>query len=263
MTELRAEGAAGWEAIADGWTHLMRTGTGGVAESRRLVLDPAHLTALGDVTDRRVLDAGCGEGRFARMLAERGANVTAFDLAETMITNARNAEEETPLGIDYRVMDMADLGDFDDATFDLAIAYLSIIDVLDYEKAIAEIARVLRPGGAFHFSVVHPCHAPPNSSWEPRTPGTFPVFDRDKLYKKIDNYYPARELRFRMWPTAPAETLNYHRPLSDYAHTLRAAGLQITDIHEPYPAEEEMTQRDYLREHYRVPFFMLIEAVKP
>jgi SAM-dependent methyltransferase len=263
MTDLHREGAAGWNAIADGWTDLMRTGTGGVAESRRLVLDPTHLGALGDIAGKRVLDAGCGEGRFARMLAERGAQVTAFDLSERMIANARSLEEETPLGIDYRVVDMADLGELADGSFDMAIAYLSIIDVLDYERAIAEIARVLVPGGRFHFSIVHPCHSPPDAAWEPRTPGTFPVLDRDKLYKKIDNYYPARELRFRMWPTAPAETLNYHRPLSDYAHTLRAAGLRIVDVHEPYPPEAVMAERDYLREHYRAPFFMMIEAVKP
>jgi hypothetical protein len=65
-----------------------------------------------------------------------------------------------------------------------------------------------------------------------------------------------------MWPTAPAETLNYHRPLSDYAHTLHASGLRIADIQEPYPSEELMAQRDYLREHYRVPFFMIIECIK-
>ena len=94
--------------------------------------------------------------------------------------------------------------------------------------------------------------------------GTILIMDRrDKLYKKADNYFPAREVRFRMWPTAPTETINYDRPLSDYAHTVRAAGLHIPDIHEPVPADEVLEQRDYLREHKRLPFFMIIECVKP
>jgi SAM-dependent methyltransferase len=260
VTDLHREGAEGWEAIADGWAERIRTGTD---QARQFVLDPPHLAIAGDVAGLRVLDAGCGEGRFARMLAERGAKVTAFDLSERMIEHARSYEVDKPLGIEYLVLDMAELGPLADATYDMAVAYLSIIDVLDYERAILEIARVLKPGGRFAFSIVHPAFGEPVAQWEPRVPGTVPIMDRDKLYKKADNYFPAREVRFRMWPTAPTETINYHRPLSDYAHTVREAGMHIVDIHEPVPAEEVLEQRDHLREHKRLPFFMIIECVKP
>jgi SAM-dependent methyltransferase len=261
VTDLRAEGAAGWEAIADGWTHLMRTGTGGVAESRTLVLDPAHLALLGDVQGKRILDAGCGEGRFARMLAERGAKVTAFDLSEGMIRNAREAEAEAPLGIDFQICDMTDLSGLP-MDFDIAVAYLSIIDVPDYERAMQEIARVLLPSGQFLFSIVHPCFAPPDSRWEPRKAGILPIRNEDKLYKKIDNYFPARELRFKMWPTAPAETVNYHRPLSEYTRACRAAGFVIREIAEPVPSDEVLERRDDLREFLRAPYFMAFDCVK-
>ena len=179
---------------------------------------------MGDVRGKRVLDAGCGEGRFARMLAERGANVTAIDLSSRMIEHGRAAEAETPLGIDYRVQSMTDLSPFGEGSFDVVVAYLSIIDVLEYERALEEIGRVLAPSGHLVFSIVHPCFAPPDSAWEPRKPGTIPIMDADKLYKKIDNYFPAREISFRMWPTAPAETINYHRPLTDYAHAPARGG---------------------------------------
>ena len=81
-----------------------------------------------------------------------------------------------------------------------------------------------KPGGRFSFSIVHPAFGEPVAKWEPRVAGTILIMDRGKLYKKADNYFPAREVRFRMWPTAPTETINYDRPLSDYAHTVRAAG---------------------------------------
>jgi 2-polyprenyl-3-methyl-5-hydroxy-6-metoxy-1,4-benzoquinol methylase len=259
MTDVREPGAEGWEVIADGWTERQRSGTD---QARQLVLDQPHLELIGDVSGKRVLDAGCGEGRFARMLAERGALVTAIDLSSRMIDHARASEMEKPLGIDYRVQSMTDLSPLGDGSFDLVLAYLSIIDVLDYEQAMSEISRVLSRGGRFIFSIVHPCFAPPDSAWEPRKPGTIPIMDGDKLYKKVDNYFPAREIRFRMWPTAPAETINYHRPLMDYTRALRPAGLLIRDIVEPYPPEEVMAQRDYLREHYRAPFFMILECVK-
>jgi 2-polyprenyl-3-methyl-5-hydroxy-6-metoxy-1,4-benzoquinol methylase len=253
----KSEDLRAWNALADGWSEWVHHN-----DNRTYVLDPAHLAQAGDVSGKQVLDAGCGEGRFARMLAERGAHVTALDFSPRMIEIAQGIEEKQPLGIDYLVADMTDLTRFAGESFDLVVAYLSVIDVPDYEPALREIARVMRPDASFQFSVVHPCFMPPGATWEPVKPGTIPVTNDNKKYKKIDGYFPSRELRFKMWPTAPVETINYHRTLTDYALDLRAAGLLIRDIKEPYPTEEVMAQRDYLREYYRAPAMMLIDCVK-
>lgn len=255
------EAAANWEAIADGWAEMMRTATG-PGQTRTLILDRPHLELLGDVKGKRILDAGCGEGRFARMLAERGARVVAVDLSRRMIELAEAEEAKTPLGIEYAEMSMTDLTAFADESFDVAVAYLSLLDVADFETALHEIARVLRRAGRFVFSTVHPCFYPPDSSWEPRKPGTIPLLDKDKLYRKVDNYVPAREIRFRMWPTAPAETVNYHRPLSAYGNACREANLLIRDILEPVPDEKVLADRDYLREYLRAPGMIIFECVK-
>lgn len=256
---LELEGAASWEALAEGWAERVRTGTD---FARQYIMDPAHLALLGDVAGKRLLDAGCGEGRFARMLSERGAKVTGIDFSQRMIELAREAEERESRGIEYHQADMADLALFEAKTFDVAVAYLSIIDVPRYEAAFREVARVLKPGGRFVFSLVHPCFCPPDSDWEPRIPGIVPIRDADRLYRKVDNYRPARELRFRMWPTAPVETINYHRPLSDYAGACRAAGLLIRDIVEP-AADEAVAERiDFLRGELRAPTFMILDCVK-
>jgi SAM-dependent methyltransferase len=179
-----------------------------------------------------------------------------------MVQRAQEAEAENPLGIKYFRADMRDLPSLADGSFDLVVAYLTILDVEDHVTALRELARVLTRDGELHFSSVHPCFTPPIASWEPRTPGNIAILDKDKLFKKVDNYFPAREVRFRMWPTAPAETINYHRTISDYAHACRAAGLLIRDIIEPYPPEEVMAQRDYLRENYRAPTMILFQCVK-
>ena len=255
------EGAAAWEAIADGWAEMMRTGAG-PRQTRNLILDGPHLQLLGEVWGKRILDAGCGEGRFARMLAERGAAVTAIDLSRRVLELARAHEAKARLGIEYVQMSMTDLSQFADESFDGVVAYLSILGVEDFETALCEIARVLKAGGRFMFSTVHPCFYPPDSSWEPRKPGTIPVFDNDKLYRKVDNYFPAREIRFRMWPTAPAETVNYHRPISVYTHACRDAGMLIRDIIEPVPDEQVLAVRDYLREYVRAPGMIIFECVR-
>ncbi len=258
-SSLAEEGAASWEAIADGWAERMRTDTD---FSRTLVLDAPHLALLGDVAGKHVLDAGCGEGRFSRMLANRGARVTAIDLSRRMIELGRESESADTRTIEFHEMNMCDLGAFGDESFDVVVAYLTIIDVEDYESAIAQISRVLRPGGQFLFSIVHPCFYPPGAEWQPRKPGTYPIFDRDKLYLKVDNYFPARELRFKMWPTAPAETVNFHRPLSDYARVCRQNDLLIREIAEPVPSDEVLAQRDDLRAHVRAPYFLIFDCVK-
>lgn len=253
------QGAAAWEAIAEGWAERVRTGTDA---SRVYILDGAHLAIVGDVAGLRVLDAGCGEGRFARMLAERRAKVTGVDLSKRMIEIALKEEERAPLGITYQADDMADLSRFPDESFDLVIAYLSVVDVEDYRAAISEAARVLAPSGRYVFSLVHPCFSPPVFGWEPRKPGAVPIRDEDKLFRKVDRYFPEAVVRFRMWPTAPAETTNYHRPLSHYAAACKAAGLLIRDIVEPTPDPEEAERNDWLKSEFRAPTFIIFECVK-
>ena len=248
-----------WDAIAEGWAGRVRTDTD---QNRRFVLDPAHIRLAGDVKGKDVLDAGCGEGRFSRMLALRGAKVTGVDLSERMIALAREEESARPLGIKYEQMDMADMSPFADRSFDLVIAYLSLIDVELYKLAVVEVARVLRRDGRFVFSLVHPCFATPGASWEPRHPGMIPLMDEDKLYRKVDHYRPARPYSFRMWPTAPAETTNYHRPLTDYAAACRNAGLLIRDIVEPIPDDDVLIERRYLNDYVRTPYFIIFDCVK-
>ena len=66
-----------------------------------------------------------------------------------------------------------------------------------------------------------------------------------------------------MWPTAPAETINYHRTITDYSAALRGAGFLIREISEPLPSAEDMEQREYLRTWVRAPSTMLFDCVKP
>ena len=88
--------------------------------------------------DNRVLDYGCGEGLWSFYMAERGAKVTAIDISEVAIEQARNR-------IDWRAMDAEDL-DLPDDSFDM-ICGTSILHHLDLEKCYREIARVLSPDG--------------------------------------------------------------------------------------------------------------------
>jgi SAM-dependent methyltransferase len=97
--------------------------------------------ALAEVSPRRVLEVGCGTGWFAaRVQGELGADVVGIDQSERMVDLARAA------GVDARVGDVQELP-FDDGSFDCVAANWMLYHVPDLHRGLAEIARVLVPGG--------------------------------------------------------------------------------------------------------------------
>jgi SAM-dependent methyltransferase len=100
------------------------------------------------------LDVGCGEGRLPRDLKARGHEVVGIDASPTLIEHARAADPDG----DYRVADAAALP-FGDGSLPLVTAFMSLHDIDDMDGAVAEIARVLVPGGHLCAAVVHPMNS--------------------------------------------------------------------------------------------------------
>lgn len=123
--------------------------------NRKYSSDPVLLEFLGPAAGKRVLDAGSGNGYLARLLARQGGRVVAVENARRFHEIALAYQEREPLDIRFRHGSISAMPYLEDASFDLAVANYVLIDVRDYEGAIAEIARVLAPGGAFVFSISH------------------------------------------------------------------------------------------------------------
>jgi SAM-dependent methyltransferase len=116
-------------------------------DPREIVFD-----AIAEVGPRSVLEVGCGQGELAeRVLHELGAEVTALDQSERMVelTRAR--------GVDASVGDAQNLP-FPDASFDVAVAAWMLYHVADLNRALGELARVLRPGGRLVAATNHTDH---------------------------------------------------------------------------------------------------------
>jgi ubiquinone/menaquinone biosynthesis C-methylase UbiE len=96
---------------------------------------------LGDLAGKRVLDVGCGKGRFARIFHERHpeAELWGLDISEEML-------RYVPAGIHTKAGSMTDLP-FSDAHFDAAYATESLEHAVEIDRAVAEICRVVKPGG--------------------------------------------------------------------------------------------------------------------
>jgi SAM-dependent methyltransferase len=106
-----------------------------------------------------LLDVGCGTGSFAAALCDLGWSVTGIDLSDDMLRRARCR------GVDAVHADAAELPFADDA-FDAATSVLTHTDMDDFQTAVREVARVLRPCGSFVYVGVHPCFVGPHSRFE-------------------------------------------------------------------------------------------------
>lgn len=101
---------------------------------------------VGDVRGRRALDAGCGDGSLSIALAKRGALVAGVDCDAMMLTAAQERAHFNHVDISFQAGRVEDLP-FEDGGFDLVLAVTVLCFVPDINRAIAEMTRVLRPGG--------------------------------------------------------------------------------------------------------------------
>ena len=116
--------------------------------------DPVAIAfdAVADAAPRRVLEVGCGPGELSKRIAdELGADVVALDISRRMVELARGR------GVSAHVGDVQDLP-FGDGEFDCAVAAWMLYHVPDVERALAELRRVLRPGGRLVAVTNHPDH---------------------------------------------------------------------------------------------------------
>jgi SAM-dependent methyltransferase len=122
--------------------------------------DPATsalLELLGDVSAMRLLDIPCGQGRVARELTRRGGEVVGADLSSALLEKARAFEAAEPLGTQYLQIDAAAPDAFAGETFDGVVCNYGLSDIDDLAGFLATVTRVLRAGGPFAFSLLHPC----------------------------------------------------------------------------------------------------------
>ena len=179
----------------------------------------AHPELMPAMATLRVLDLACGHGRLSRDLARAGANVVGVDVSGALLDKAR-AEESA--GIDYVRADVTRAPSWwDGHPFDGCTCELALMDIDDLSGALSTVTTVLRPGGSFVASIVHPCFPGDDkglSSW-PAEGG----YDAEGWWSS-PNHNP-NGARIRVGAT--------HRKLSTYLNHLHDAGLELERIVEP------------------------------
>jgi SAM-dependent methyltransferase len=246
-----------WEDVAGWWSS--KVGTRGDI-NREWIIDPVILWWLGPLRGKQVLDAGSGTGYLSFILARRGATVTGVEHSARLVEIARRSGGGAGREVRFVRSSLSRMRPLRSSSFDLAVANVVLQDVTDLRGALREIARVLRPGGRFVFSITHPCFEAPVPARKTRAP---PDSQRDEDWTMtVDRYFD----RVALWWSAPGSppVAGYHRPLRDYFDALAQAGLVVSRLEEPRPVRRALAVNFRLfADQERIPNFVVIEALKP
>lgn len=218
-----------WEDVATEWASF-------AASDPFFERNASAFLGLVPAPPRRLVDVGCGEGRFDRLLVEMGYSVIGFDASPALIGMAAAADPDG----DYRVGDAASLP-LDDGSADAVVSFQGLHAIRDLPGTCREAYRVLRPGGSFCFAILHPI----------ATAGDYETSESSDLHQRyiLGDYLHERAM---LRPLDGHEITQYQRPISRYVSALLKAGFAIDDM-------AEVTGRD---DEQLVPMFLHMAAVR-
>jgi len=174
----------------------------------------------------RVLDIGCGDGQIARRLVAAGSTVTGIDPTWNQVSVAGERAGGPAYG-----QAAADALPFAAGVFDAAVACLVFEHIADVDHAIAEVARVVRPGGRFSFFLNHPLLQTPGSGWFDDH-----MVDPPEQYWRLGPYLVESDIEEQVERGVWIRFI--HRPLSRYVNALAEHGLVVERMLEPAPPDE-------------------------
>ena len=213
--------------------------------ARDLPLAPL-LAEAGDVAGLQTLDAACGEGYLARILARRGAVVTGADLSARLIAlaerRATTAPDDPP--IRYLVANLSQPLPAALGRFTLAVSHLALNDIADERGFFRTVADVVAPGGRFILSLNNPYSY--------------------VLRSHVRNYFATGRYSYRGMAEQGVAVSFYQRTLAQYLDAAFAAGWRLRRLIDVPTPEGSFTRRadTLLPVGYHFPFFMILSLVR-
>ncbi len=182
----------------------------------------------------RLLDIACGNGVMARRMARHGASVVASDFAAQMVELARGRTSVDDGDIRYHVVDATDeaaLRALGEGSFDGALANMALFDMAEVDPLFRALMHLLKPGGVFVFTLMHPCF---------NNPYALHTAEKEDREGNLITTYAMRVLRY-MTPFMrrglairgqPEPQIYFHRPLHDILGRGLAVGFVIDALEE-------------------------------
>ena len=191
-------------------------------------LTEADAGLLGEVAGRDVLEVGSGAGQCSRWVRAQGGRAVGLDLSLRQLQHSRRIDEASGVPVPS-VLGTATALPFREGSFDVVFSSFGALQFVgEIEVAVAEVARVLRPGGRFAFSITHPTRwVFPDDPGEEGLTASQPYWDR-RPYVEVDD------------ASGEVSYVEHHRTLGDWVALLAGHGFTITDLLEPeWPADHD------------------------
>jgi 2-polyprenyl-3-methyl-5-hydroxy-6-metoxy-1,4-benzoquinol methylase len=229
--ELTQETRAIWERNAAWWDGRMKEGNA----FQNVLLGPATERLLEAQPEQYILDLACGNGVFTRRLACLGVSVLACDFSASFLECARTRTIENADRIEYRLVDVTDRGQLDslgEGRFDAAVCGMALMDIASITPLLESVRGLLKPGGRFVFSILHPCF---NST------GCSLVVEQEDRGGELRTTQAVKVKRYlSLGPEKgvgivgqPEPHYYFHRPLSALFSACFRAGFVLTGLEEP------------------------------
>ena len=237
-----------WNEAAANWDrNIAQAGS-----YRTILLEQGITKTLGEVSGKKILDAGCGNGFFTNWLAGKGARVVGIDGSSRMVALAK---ENFPQ-LEFQEFDLLKQTALPAQSFDAILANMLLMHLSDVRPFLGEAKRLLKPGGQLVFSILHPAFNEPTSTL------------RKTLWEKLAFAKPRAEA-YSYYQTGKGRyeahmrtgLTHYHRTLEGYSEYLRGAGFAITSLCEPHDLPEDFLRKNPKLEYAtRLPRFIFFNC---
>lgn len=211
-----------------------------------LIEQPIIDELIGDIRGKKVLDLGCGDGKYGLQLLKRGAQ--SYHGIEGSQRMAALAQET--LSVPNAKVENGDIETtaFLPRAYDLVISRLVLHYVEDLAPLLEKINASLSEQGLFVFSIEHPIITSCYEAYHQKV-------KRGNWI--VDNYFDSGE-RVNQW--MGKSVIKYHRTLEEYWQLLRQAHMEILDIRESKPQPENFDNPEEYQRRMRIPLFLMIKA---
>ncbi len=228
---LNQEVAQIWDQNADYWDQRMGEGN----DFHKLLIGPTQVRLLELRGGEVVLDAACGNGQFARKMADLGARVVAVDVSETMIEKAKARSAGYEGRIEYRTVDCTDreqLLSLGQRRFDRIVCTMALMDMAEIQSLASAAARLLKTEGRFVFSLCHPCF---NSGLTKHGMERHDIGGElvEEYFVRVSRYADPMTTKGLAMVGQPVPQYYFHRPLSMLLGIFFAEGFVLDGLEEP------------------------------
>lgn len=250
-----------WDANAWWWDDQIGDGN----EFQTYLIEPATERLLALTAGEVVLDVACGAGRFARRMAALGARVVAFDCSARFIERAR-ARTPPGIAIEYHSADGSDVNrilTLGINRFDKAVCTMALMDMPQVKPLFSALAHMLKPGGAFVFSVTHPCFHTAAIQRFAEMYEDLPGRHIIHTGVKVSSYLTPFAKKTEGIIGQPEPQYYFHRPIQSLFQASFDAGFVVDGIEEPgFPKPDRLKAGVRWSDMPEIPPVMVVRAAK-